>query len=546
MYPGDTQENLLHFIWFGREITKVSSPILQADPHGNIVKKIGEKVNYNMERLVGWAIKNPHYKICLWTDSNSYGSSISFLRNNRPSIEVSENFDSIVDEGIPRVLVLNFDKDNLLRKKLKALRILGVESELRKLIDYFRNPENVQNSAPNYGAASDIARCMILYAFGGIYMDFDTVQSKNVLPELSVLLESSKILLSCDDRDSMECSSISNDVICVKKHSEIMSNYLLIYSSIEDKEKKSIVAKIGGGRREDTTKYGPVLLRYLALYHLFDGGQKIMFSNNDDIVDWFRMVVSNEYEKMGEISEKISAGLFKYYDKRGMDNGWLIIDDGIKAYSDEIVRKLLTEILPENYCLLSSEYGVIDNIEKLKIALGGSEFQDNEKFIIPMRVNVLDSSLKDGLTNNHWVALVKDEGKFIYIDPMGYPMNNELQTLLAADKVFDNEKRPQVVNRVLHEDGFWYIDGEDKFCGPFLVQTLKLLTEGESIENIQYEMSYNKDNYREEVQRLYNIQNMVIRLINFHRQSAANENRENDTLDDEEELSFSSLQSSFY
>lgn len=142
---------IVHFIWAGGE------------------KPLADK---NMQTIALWALKNPDFKIYLWVDEKTSGSSIEKIQQRYQSdfkaaykIICEQNGQAVSE--IPNVL------------HIKDIRQEGICAKENDVVDY-----ELDRVDPNYGASSDILR-LRLSTVGGVYADSDVAPSNTPLRELS-------------------------------------------------------------------------------------------------------------------------------------------------------------------------------------------------------------------------------------------------------------------------------------------------------------------------------------------------------------------------
>ncbi len=344
--------NKMHFIWFGRDLTKIDG---------------------NIDNLIRIAKKNPLYLVYLWTDQASYDSTSELMKKL----------------GILNVSVLNFDKHQFTQN------IEGVDS----LINFFREPTKEKlkplydqfwqksfvfydgNGKANFAAASDLARALILLNYGGIYTDFDTNLLKP-LPDINEILQKTDVVLSFDGTyedfqksfDSNDLNvrykyrtvNICNDIVCCHPKNESIKYYLVTYLSQLKKYPKSFINIVGYDqlRQDSTEKLGPALMRYSAVKHKLETINMISYDflgeKAQEFTDYsaFCKLYNEKHEKRisieREIIESIVVPILTYY-TRGNANSWFANkSDGIdlkfekhESIPYEGFRKMIKEAITD-------------------------------------------------------------------------------------------------------------------------------------------------------------------------------------------------------
>lgn len=141
---------------------------------------------------------------------------------------------------------------------------------------------------------------------------------------------------------------------------------------------------------------------------------------------------------------------------------------------------------------ISTEVGLEIKLNELK----GDPNHDN--FTIPLNVNAINGDL--GINQNHWVGLrivkdkINDKFKVEYVDPMGYPISDKVQTIVEAalgkEKINYSEpltgKAIQYTKRInegkddLGNDVI-SLNGNTDDCGPMLTFAMKRLSDNQPL-----------------------------------------------------------------
>lgn len=128
----------------------------------------------SVRNIILWVSNNQNFKIILWVDEKTSGSSFS---------ELEETYKNLFQSCLK--ISSESKKDEIGYHQIVDLEVKDIRSDpqvcLKKdpLIDY-----EIERIDPNYGASSDILRYRILYKYGGVYFDHDIVPNINSLEEV--------------------------------------------------------------------------------------------------------------------------------------------------------------------------------------------------------------------------------------------------------------------------------------------------------------------------------------------------------------------------
>ncbi len=224
---------ILHFIWLG-----------------------GVPFSENIDTVNQWISENDDYDINIW-----YSEKDLYSRASKREIRFNNNIDfkaSLQSDNPSADIVIKYFNDTF---KGKNVSIKALES-LWELLEQEKDIPLVQNSlhyaalsdiqtlkeafemevldplpkARNLAAASDIARVLLLYYFGGIYFDFD-VKATN---SYKIALPPSPFGFRMDMKEKHQC----NDLLASIGHSKNMANVIEKMASnyseiiLDHKEKK--------------------------------------------------------------------------------------------------------------------------------------------------------------------------------------------------------------------------------------------------------------------------------------------------------------------
>jgi ribosomal 50S subunit-associated protein YjgA (DUF615 family) len=116
-------------------------------------------------------------------------------------------------------------------------------------------------------------------------------------------------------------------------------------------------------------------------------------------------------------------------------------------------------------------YTVVSQEDQLKPVL---EQMGIGRYVIPMLVNVSNGELDRNESNeiNHWVALIVNTANkgIYYIDPMGNEPSQQVANIIRNIFGFDIQ-----INNVFDKNHHPQVSGNNDDCGPFLVETLRML-----------------------------------------------------------------------
>lgn len=126
----------------------------------------------NMNIIAKWALKNPDFKIYLWVDEKTSGSSLNDL-----IIRYQESFEQAYKFVFQQEVQPVSEIPNVLQ--VHDIRAEGICAKEDNLVDY-----ELDRVDPNYGASSDILRRRILTKKGGLYADSDVGSGINPLGDL--------------------------------------------------------------------------------------------------------------------------------------------------------------------------------------------------------------------------------------------------------------------------------------------------------------------------------------------------------------------------
>ena len=239
-------ERNIHMIWFGE-------PFNEQPPQGT--KNAPESYLKNLKLF---ATENSSYKVLLWTDVNSMHVA---------KTELPENLE-----------IVNFDKEI-------AKLIDAEEISLLEKINILRGEPG--DEAYNRAAARDIAKALVLFKKGGIYLDTDTSFIKHFPKDLA--LPNSVCLGTGKDEDFQKYGgqTLSNDVIAAKRGALELKLYLHlinIYMTQEDIDEMKLVygqnLKLRSARQTFTERFGPKLMRYCVMNALIGGDPENLILKN--------------------------------------------------------------------------------------------------------------------------------------------------------------------------------------------------------------------------------------------------------------------------
>jgi hypothetical protein len=125
----------------------------------------------NMETIATWAWKNTDFKICLWVDEKTSGTSFEEIQQKYQK-DFAAAFNIVCEKNAQAVTEI----PNVFQ--VKDIRHEGICARENDIVDY-----ELDRVDPNYGASSDMLRVRIL-KLGGVYADSDVAPSKTPLSDL--------------------------------------------------------------------------------------------------------------------------------------------------------------------------------------------------------------------------------------------------------------------------------------------------------------------------------------------------------------------------
>ncbi|MDX7987307.1 hypothetical protein FE392_08175 [Xenorhabdus sp. 12] len=184
-----------------------------------------------MENIIKMKLANPGFEVHLWTNNNSL-----FLNTFRSMTKsFGEIFGCEFDKiryGSNEVLIRNIkDAFELLNKDpliLIGAALTSEPQEINFLILESLFYRNIHGYYKNYALASDIARLVILYVEGGIYLDVDVELKLNSKDPISDLLKTTKAKF----KDNCAPLDIAfGDITAGKEPTGALENKAWVYNS---------------------------------------------------------------------------------------------------------------------------------------------------------------------------------------------------------------------------------------------------------------------------------------------------------------------------
>lgn len=198
---------------------------------------LGEITSSQIEYIKIWKLTNTDYNVCFWYDSSVFlcPALNTLFKGTTQEVHLKKRdllYEYIRDIKIdPFYLSLNVDKKKALSKIKSSYQVIA---DLKKYCTVKDVRESIMpeiNSSPYYfelkfrgnlAAASDILRLIILFKYGGVYVDVDTLPIKSK-PLKTIKIKKHMFLLSGDIHDS---SCFYSNVIVAHRHSLLIKECL--------------------------------------------------------------------------------------------------------------------------------------------------------------------------------------------------------------------------------------------------------------------------------------------------------------------------------
>lgn len=208
---------VLHFIWLG------------GAPHSS------DEVNVKK-----WIANNPDYQVYIWysaTDlknreklnkirDNGNQSFLNFTQNLQPSMkQVLDYFKKTFNQDNVKIEALEGFWDLLMQEdKSGKDKVFLDEHTKNNLITSFKDEININSpqGAINLAAASDIARVLLLYYYGGIYFDFDVSSKEDYKLDIPANSLGFKIIGKCSAEAYGGFDELNNNLLASVDHGQII------------------------------------------------------------------------------------------------------------------------------------------------------------------------------------------------------------------------------------------------------------------------------------------------------------------------------------
>lgn len=174
---------------------------------------IGKWDKRNEEYINIWRMENPYKKIFIWVeeDSNIWLNKDNFSTENDGNKLTKTNEIDFTDQNLIRNNIYIHNINSIFYGYFKKYKILlYYEVMIRR----------------NFACASDIVRLIVLYLYGGIYIDVDT------LPAMKDNFKSTNQYLHKNNLIKNECVCVAKTSAMLMKNKEGKINYTFLYELI--------------------------------------------------------------------------------------------------------------------------------------------------------------------------------------------------------------------------------------------------------------------------------------------------------------------------